>query len=104
MNRKVYNDLEKQLETEGKSAGTYREYFANVKYMENFFKGKNFNEITEKDLKKYIKYLNREYSKTTYNNHIAALRYLYKKVLKKPNMIEILSLKQIYEKVSSVEN
>ena len=103
MNRKFYNALENQMAEEGKSVGTYREYFANVRYMEEFFKGKNFNEITEKDLKKYIKYLNHEYSKTTYNNHIAALRYLYKKVLKKPNMIEILSLKQIYEKVSSVE-
>lgn len=101
MNRKIYNDLERQLDKEGKSAGTYREYFANVRYMEQFFKGKNFNDITEKDIKKYIKYLNSEYSKTTYNNHIAALRHLYKKVLNKPDIIALLSLKQIYEKITN---
>lgn len=98
MNRKIFNELEKTLEAEGKSSGTYREYFANIGYFEKFFAGKNLKDITQAELQNYIDYLNNEYTKTTYNNHIAALRYLYKKIIKKPKMLEILNLKRIREK------
>lgn len=40
-NRKVYNALEHAIEKDGKSKGTYREYFANVRYLDNYFNNKN---------------------------------------------------------------
>ncbi len=40
-NRKVYNALEHAIEKNGKSKGTYREYFANVRYLDNYFNNKN---------------------------------------------------------------
>ena len=83
MNRKIYNDLEHLIEKDGKSKGTYREYFANVRYMEKYFNYKCFKDLTPSELQNYLEYLDKEYSKTTYNNHVAAIRYLYKKVLKK---------------------
>ena len=98
MNRKYYNDLELALDTEGKSKGTYREYFANICYMEKYFNNKNFKDITLEELKSYINYLDKEYSKTTYNNHVAAIRYFYKNVVKKKSMLEVLNLKRIKEK------
>lgn len=102
MNRKIYNDLEHLIEKEGKSKGTYREYFANVRYMEKYFNYKSFKDITPSELQNYLEYLDKEYSKTTYNNHVAAIRYLYKKVLKKKNMLEILNLKRIRKKESRI--
>lgn len=98
MNRKFYNALEHLLETEGKSKGTYREYFANIGYMEKYFNNKNFKDITLEELKSYIDYLDKEYSKTTYNNHVAAIRYFYKNVVKKKSMLEVLNLKRIKER------
>ncbi len=99
MNRKIYNSLERTLEAEGRSSGTYREYFANVRYMEEYFGGKNLKDITKEELTQYVAYLDKKYNKTTYNNHIAALRYLYKKVIKRKYMLEVLNLKRIREKL-----
>ena len=98
MNRKIYNILERTIEAEGKSKGTYREYFANIHYMENYFKGKSFKDITIDEMYEYIKYLDKKYHKTTYNNHVAAIRYLYKKIIKKKEMVELLTLKRVKEK------
>ena len=66
--------------------------------MEKYFNNKNFKDITLEELKSYIDYLDKEYSKTTYNNHVAAIRYLYKNVVKKKSMLEVLNLKRIKEK------
>lgn len=68
MNRNIYNALELAIEADGKSNGAYREYFANISYMEKFFKNKKFEDITKKELKKYVNYLNEKYHKSTYNN------------------------------------
>ena len=97
-NRKVYNALEHAIEKDGKSKGTYREYFANVRYLDNYFNNKNLKKITKDELNEYIVYLDKKYSKTTYNNHVAAIRYFYKNVVKKKSMLEVLNLKRIKEK------
>ena len=52
MNRNIYNALELAIEADGKSNDTYREYFANISYMEKFFKSKKFKDITKKRIKK----------------------------------------------------
>lgn len=62
MNRNIYNALELAIEADGKSNGTYREYFANISYMEKFFKSKKFEDITKKRIKKYVNYLNEKVS------------------------------------------
>ena len=92
-NRKVYNALEHAIEKDGKSKGTYREYFANVRYLDNYFNNKNLKKITKDELNEYIVYLDKKYSKTTYNNHVAAIRCLYKKVIKREDLQELLNLK-----------
>ena len=99
MNRKIYNALERTLEKEGKSNGTYREYFANIKNMEQYFEGRNLKEVTIDELSQYVTYLDEKYNKRTYNNHIAALRYLYKKVIKRKYMLSVLNLKRVRERI-----
>ena len=46
MNRNIYNALELAIEADGKSNGTYREYFANISYMEKFFKSKELKNFS----------------------------------------------------------
>lgn len=93
-NRKVYNALEHAIEKDGKSKGTYREYFANVRYLDNYFNNKNLKKITKDELNEYIVYLDKKYSKTTYNNHVAAIRCLYKKSNKKRRFTGIIKFKK----------
>lgn len=96
MNNKIYNMLELKLESEGKSSGTLKEYFASIRKLEKFFKGKFLESLTEKDLRQYALYLKEKgYSKTTYNSRIAAVRYLFIKVLKRDINLNDIPLERI---------
>ena len=97
-NRKIYNALEYAIENDGKSKGTYHEYFAKIKSLEKYFNNKNLKEVSKEELNEYLCYLDNKYKKNTYNNHVAAIRYLYKRVLKREDLHELLILKRIRER------
>lgn len=98
MNNKLYNQLELTLEANGKSPGTVREYALSIKHLERYFENRDLSKLSESDLINYAQYLIAEgYSKTTYNNRIAAVRYLYTKVLNKKINLEKLPLQRIRE-------
>ncbi len=98
MNNKVFNKLERDLEDKGKSAGTVREYYLSIRKLEDYFKGADLTKLTDEDLKEYAEYLiNEGYSKTAYNSRIAAVRYLYTKVLKKRIHLEKIPFQRVRE-------
>ncbi|MFV0274756.1 MAG: site-specific tyrosine recombinase/integron integrase [Bacilli bacterium] len=63
------------------SNNTFKTYSYRVKAFELFI-NKNSVKVTEKDIKKYLLYLNNKYKKSTVNNNITVLRTYYKYLLK----------------------
>lgn len=98
MNNKIYSGLEIKLESEGKSAGTLKEYTASIQKLEKYFPGKALSDLSDNELKEYAKYVQNKYSKHTYNNRIAAIRYVYKNVLNREIDLEKLPLQKIDKK------
>ena len=37
----------------------------------------------------------KKYHKSTYNNHVSDIRYLYKRVINNPEMLEVLKIKDL---------
>ena len=84
MNREVYNNLEKMLEIENKSAVTFMRYAKAVREMEEYFKGKNLRKLKDEEIGEYAYYLHKKTKSTrTYNSKIAAIRYTYRKAIKR---------------------
>lgn len=100
MNNKIYNQLEKALEKDGRSAGTLKEYSANIRRLEKFFEGRPLAELTDDDLGTYALYVQKKFSKTTYNSRLASVRYLYTKVLKRKINLEKIPFQRIRKRKS----
>lgn len=90
-NHEVLKELEKAIELEGKAQGTLERYTSNIKKLMEYYSGKKICSLTENELREYAFYLHRKRYRTgTYNNHIASIRYVYKKVIfKNINMNKI---------------
>lgn len=93
------------------SENTIKAYNNDLKKFKNFFKSKNINQIDEKDIREYLKYLNKENNDTrTISHNISTLRSFYKflligkKVLKNPmEYIELPKAKKTLPKTLSIE-
>ena len=97
-NKEIYNELERKLEIENKSKLTLERYTKTIQDMDIYFKERDMYKIKEKEIEEYVYYLHKNTkSPRTYNGKIAAIRYLYKKVLKK-EVEDILLLKRIPKK------
>ncbi len=84
MNREVYNNLEKMLEMENKSTITFMRYAKAVREMEVYFDGKSLSKLSDEQISDYAYYLHKNTKSTrTYNSKIAALRYTYRKAIKR---------------------
>lgn len=93
------------------SENTIKAYNNDLKKFKNFFKNKNINQIDEKDIREYLKHLNKENNDTrTISHNISTLRSFYKflliekKVLKNPmEYIELPKVKKTLPKTLSIE-
>lgn len=81
-NYEVLRELEKSLMLENKSKGTLERYTSNIKKLMNYYEGKKLSELTEDELRCYAFSLHQKgLAPSTYNNHIASIKYVYRKVL-----------------------
>ena len=95
MNREIYNDLEKMLKMENKSDTTFERYARALREMDLYFKGKSLKKLSDEEIFEYACHLH-AVTKTarTYNNKIAAIRYIYRKVLRRVVLDSYLPLKR----------
>lgn len=83
-NREIMNNLEKMLEMENKSESTYWRYSKVIVQMMEYFKGRNLSKLKEEEILSYAYHLHEsKISVRTYNGKIAAIRYMYRKVVKR---------------------
>ena len=81
----LFNSMERQIYLEGLSDGTYSEYYRNLNLMIEYFNGRNLSELSNEEIFNYEVYLKKKYAASTYNNKIASIRYVMKKIIKKEN-------------------
>lgn len=102
-NREVYNSLEKMLEMENKSNSTYMRYAKAINEMETYLKNKNLSDLKEEQIGQYAYYLHKQSkSSRTYNSKIAAIRYMYRKAIKRPIEDCYLPLKRNEKKAERI--
>lgn len=102
-NREIYNNLERMLEIENKSNNTYMRYAKAISEMEIYFKKKKLSELKEEQIGQYTYYLHQQSkSSRTYNSKIAAIRYMYRKAVKRPIEDCYLPLKRNEKKAERI--
>lgn len=95
MNREIYNNLEKMLKMENKSETTFERYAKAIREMELYFKGKSLKKLSDEEIFEYAYYLHEKTKSTrTYNSKIAAIRYVYRKVIRRVVLDSYLPLKR----------
>lgn len=98
-NNEVLRELEKSIELEGKSKGTLERYTSNIKKLMEYYPNREISKLSEEELREYAFYLHRRrYAETTYNNHIAAIRYVYRNVIFKQINVRKIPLKRTKKK------
>ena len=103
MNREVYNNLEKMLEIENKSAITFMRYAKAVGEMEIYFNGKSLKKLSDEEIGEYAYYLHKNTkSARTYNSKIADIRYTYRKAIKRSVADCYLPLKRNNKKTERI--
>ena len=79
---KKLNNIKKVLIVRGYSENTINTYLACLNYFKTYFKGIGINHLTKEDIIEYLFHLIEEnYSKSTQNQHINAIKFYYEKVL-----------------------
>ena len=95
MNREIYNNLEKMLKMENKSETTFERYAKAIREMELYFKEKSLKRLSDEEIFEYAYYLHEKTKSTrTYNSKIAAIRYVYRKVIRRVVLDSYLPLKR----------
>ncbi len=78
-NEKLIQKMENVLRMGGKSEKTILNYSCAIRRYCNFFEKRDISKLREDDIIKYIKkrYLDQEYSASTYNMNLAAIKFFY---------------------------
>ena len=79
----------KDLQLSGITAGTQRKYLKEVRTLAKYF-GKSPEELSEGELKEYLVHMlqDRNLSVGTYRNYVSGIKFLYKTTLKRGDMVE----------------
>lgn len=89
-NQQMINEMEIQMYLEGKSDNTYNRYKRILEKIEKHFEGKAISELKAGEIRKYLMEIRKSKKETTYNNYVAALRYVEKKIIGSKENIEYM--------------
>lgn len=105
-NEEIIRELEISLRLENKSETTRIRYTSIIKQAMKYFGNKKLSNVNEDELRKYAIYLQikKGYKPSTYNNHIAAIRYVEKKVMFKKINFNKIPLQRIKTRTVVVAN